>query len=503
MNRKVTFFRLLLLTMAVFTLFPSCSRQKKATKTATEIRFGFTTEPATLDPLSAQNTADGRSILFNVFEGLVKPDTDGMMRPCIAESWVIEQNGSVYTFHLREGVRFHDGSFVTAQDVKFSLDAAVEAKFTGMDRISDVTIINGNRVRVTLVNPDLEFLPYMTVGIVKANNTDREKNVIGTGPFIVESYKTQQNLVLKKFEDYWQRDKPHLDKVTIVFLANYDALMVALRGGSIDGARLTGAMSALLDHRQFDIIHNYSASVQLLALNNNVPPLNDIRVRRALNYGIDIKDIIDTAFFGAGVPSGNPIIPGLAVYYAGSLTYPYEPETARKLLAEAGFNDSNKISLEITVPSNYTMHVDTAQVIVNHLEKIGVNASIKLVDWTTWVNDTYRGRQYMATIISLDSPIVSPRSFLSRYQSAAGDNFINFSNQNFDRIYNSILSETNQTSRVNLYKDAQRVIVDNAASVYIQDIFYFQALKGGVYAGVLNYPLYVTDFASIYGVEKN
>ncbi len=478
----------------------SCARQNT---TAGELRLGFTTEPSTFDPLNPANTADGRSILFNVFEGLVKPDTEGVMQPCIAESWTVGQDARVYHFTIREGVRFHDGSVVSAEDVKFSLDTAKKSGYIGLDNIQDVSIESG-KIKIILKQSDTEFLPFLTVGIVKAYNTEREKNICGTGPFFIESYNSQRNLVLKRFDDYWQKGLPHLEKVTIVFFANYDALLLALRGGSIDGAKLTGAMSAQLDAKEFDIIDNYSASVQVLALNNAAPHLDNVNVRRALNYGLDIQNIIDAAFFGAGHPSGSPIIPGLAAFEDG-LTYPYEPDTARALLAEEGFGEGNRLTLEITVPSNYTMHVDTAQVIVSQLENIGVSASIKLVDWATWLNDVYSGRQYEATIISLDSPIVSAKSFLSRYYSTAADNFINFSAADFDNVYDAVLTETDSAERDRLYREAQRIITEHAASVYIQDIFYFFVFRGGRFGGALNYPLYVIDFASIYetGTEKD
>jgi len=277
--------------------------------------------------------------------------------------------------------------------------------------------------------------------------------------------------------------------------------MVALRGGSIDGAFITGDMAAQLNHRDFDINNNRSAAVQLLALNNSFAPFEDIRVRRAINHGTNIQDIIDTAFFGQGSPSGSPLIPGLSVYYQSGLSYSYDPEFARNLLAQAGYNEANALSLEITVSSNYVMHVNTAQVIVNQLKEIGINTSIKLVDWNTWINEVYLGRNYQATIISLDSPSVSPRGFLGRYYSQDSGNFINFNNADYDRVFNSALNETDTTRRIELYKEAQRIVSENAASVYIQDILYFIVLRGGVFTGALDYPLYVIDFSSLHKVK--
>jgi peptide/nickel transport system substrate-binding protein len=504
-TKKILKIALILLTVLI-TLFPSC---RKNNEKADELRFGFTTEPKTLDPLNTNDTADGRSILFNVFEGLVKPDTDGTLLPCIAESWTTERDALIYTFNLRKDVRFHDGSVVTANDVKFSIDTAIAAGFNGLNRIDNVAIISDNRVRITLKSPDPEFLPYITIGIVKADNKDREKNIIGTGPFFIESFTPQRDLVLKKFDDYWQKkldpslDIPNLKKVTIVFFANVEALMIAMRSGNVDGASLVGSFAAQLNHKNFDIIDSYSAAVHLMALNNTAVPLNDIRVRKAINYGVDIQGIIDGAFFGKGSPSGSPVIPGLSTYYDGSLSYPHDPQKARELLTEAGFNDAHKLSLEITVPSEYTMHVDTAQVIVNQLEQIGINASVKLVDWNTWLSDVYRGRNYQATVISLDSPIVSARNFLARYRSDNSSNFLNYSNKEFDRTYDALFTETNEAKRKQLYKDAQRIITSDAASVYIQDILYYKVFRADAFAGVKNYPLLIVDFSSIYKVQQN
>jgi peptide/nickel transport system substrate-binding protein len=499
--------------IALLVLHTACSKQKAGIQSAdllTSLRYGYNSEPTTLDPLSPSNTADGRSILFNVFEGLVKPDTNGSLRPCVAESVTMEELGRVYNFKLRKGIRFHDGSQLTSADVKFSLDTAKTAGFIGFDAVEKIETNGDYSLKVILLRPDPEFLPYLTVGIVKANSADRDKNAVGTGPYLIESYAVQRDMVLKKFEDYWQNNVPKLEKITIVFLADSDALVRGLHSGSIDGTGLPGSLAQQLNPEQFDIVPGYSAMVQLLALNNAAAPLNDIRVRQAINYGLDIQGIIDTAFYGKGEPSGSPLIPGLTAYYEKSLAdpYPLDPEKARSLLAEAGYGASigggastgggEKLSLEITVASIYTMHVDTAQVIADQLAKIGINVSIRLVDWATWLSDVYFGRKYQATIISLDSPVVSPKGFLSRYRSDSSSNFINYSSAAFDKVFDAILVEPGEDKRIALYKEAQRIISADAASVYIQDIMSFRALRAGVYGGVLNYPLYANDFAALY-----
>ena len=498
---RISFFSLI-----VMLLFPvlSCNKQEDSNSAkAAELRYGLTTEPVTLDPLSSSNTADGRSILFNVFEGLVKPDSSGALIPAIAASYKIEQNGLCYVFSLKTGILFHNGEALKAGDVVFSLEKAKESGFSGFNQIEKIEISGENEIKITLKEPDPEFLPYLTTAVVPQNNPDREKNPIGTGPFKIESYAPQESLVLLKNENYWQKDLPKLDKVTIVFISSSDALLSGLYGGNIEGATLTGALLSQLNstgssQARFDIIPWYSNTVQLLALNNAEKIFEDVRVRQAINYALDLNGIIETAFFGLGEPSGSPLIPGLKNVYNKSLRDPYPQDTAKakSLLAEAGYPDG--FPLEIVVASNYTMHVDTAQVIVSQLAGSGISGTIRLVDWATWLSEIYRGRNYQATIISLDAANVSPRSFLSRYLSGNGGNFINFKNPEYDRVYNAALAESDEEKRISLYMQAQEVISENAASVYIQDILGFWVFTAGRFGGVMNYPLYIIDFSTIY-----
>jgi len=476
----------------------SCIAAKKEPPKAAELRYGLSTEPVTFDPLNPANTADGRSILFNVFEGLVKPDSSGALIPAIAESYEIENDSSAYVFTLRQGVLFHNGEALQAGDVVFSLNEAIKAGFPGLDKIAGVEITAQQKIRVSLKEPDPEYLPYLTVGVVPQRNTDREKNPVGTGPFIIENYAPQQNLTLIKNPDYWQKGLPKLDKVTIVFVSDTNNLLLGLRGGNIEAAEITGAFLPQLDQKQFETVPCYSNMVQLLALNNAQKPFDDERLRKALNYALDVNGIIEAAFFGHGEPSGSPLIPGLKNVYDESLRdpYPRDIEKAKALMREAGF--PNGFSLEITVPSVYIMHVDTAQVIVSQLSEAGINATIRLVDWGTWLSEVYFGRNYQATIISLDANTVSPRSFLFRYVSGDNGNFINFKNPEYDRVYKAALLEPDEKKRITLYKECQRIISESAASVFIQDILGFRALAADRFGGVVNYPIYVIDFASLY-----
>ncbi|MDR2210121.1 MAG: ABC transporter substrate-binding protein, partial [Spirochaetaceae bacterium] len=144
----------LVLVLALWSGLSLFGRGKAEGPGVLELRYGFTSEPVTLDPLDPSNTADGRSILFNVFEGLVRPETDGGLKPAVASSYSIEEGGRVYRFTLRPGLIFHDGSPVTVGDVKFTLDRAIAAKYQGFTQVKTVETPDASTIVITLAEPD-------------------------------------------------------------------------------------------------------------------------------------------------------------------------------------------------------------------------------------------------------------------------------------------------------------------------------------------------------------
>ena len=240
--------------------------------------------------------------------------------------------------------------------------------------------------------------------------------------------------------------------------------------------------------------------MQALYLNNAAEPFDQLEVRQALCYAIDPQNIIDTVDYGYGTEIGTAMIPGLAAYYDESLadTYAKDTEKAKELLARAGYPDG--FSFTVTVPSVYQVHVDTAQVLVNDLAEAGITMNINQVDWATWLENVYTNRDYEATIVSVDGAIASPTAFLSRYRSDAGNNFVNFQSEEFDQHYAAATEAIDEAVREQEFKACEKVLTENAASVYLQDIanilVYDKKFDG--YAG---YPLYAVDFSAIYQVQ--
>ena len=246
---------LLVVTLAVSVALSGCSGDKKTTESATEnelsknpveggsIKVGISQDLDSLDPHKAV-AAGTKEVLFNIFEGLVKPDSDGNLVEAVADSYEISEDAKVYTFTLRDGVKFHNGNEVTAEDVKYSIERCADTSngdplVSAYSIIESVNILDENTVEIRLTEPDTEFLSYMTTAIIPKDNADLETNPIGTGPFRYVSRSPQENVILAKNEDYWG-EKAHLDEVEFKIVSDADMLVTNLKGGSIDMAmRLT------------------------------------------------------------------------------------------------------------------------------------------------------------------------------------------------------------------------------------------------------------------------
>jgi peptide/nickel transport system substrate-binding protein len=237
--------------------------------------------------------------------------------------------------------------------------------------------------------------------------------------------------------------------------------------------------------------------VQALYLNNGVAPFDDVRVRQALCYAIDRQQILDLAFDGYGSPIGSSMYPAFGKYFDDSLTdyYTQDIEKAKELLAEAGYPDG--FTMTITVPSNYQPHVDTAQVLVEQLKEIGVTAEIQPVEWASWLSDVYSGRQYQSTVVGVDASTMTARALLERFVSTAGNNFINYSSETYDELFQQVLATSDDELQTDLYKHMEAELTANAANVYIQDMADLVAVRKGL-EGLTFYPIYVLDVSTLY-----
>ncbi len=453
-----------------------------------------------LDPHYAE-AAGTREILFNIYEGLVKPNSNGELVPAIASEYSVDDEGKTYTFTLRKGVKFHNGKTVTAEDVVTSIKRCADTAdgnplVAAFSNVSDVSASDDSTVVITLKEADTDFISYLTVAILPAEYIAGDDTaLVGTGPYMFVSRSPQENIILKSFKDYWG-DKAYIENVILKVVSNPDTIVMNLEGGSIDMfARVTSAQAAQLSDK-FNVEEGTMNLVQALYLNNAAKPFDDVRVRQALCYAIDPQEIMDFAFDGIGSEIGSSMFPSFGKYFMPELNdvYNQDIEKAKALLAEAGYPDGFEFTIK--VPSNYTQHVDTAQVLKEEFKKIGVTANIELIEWNTWLSDVYSGRDYEGTVIGVDASSLTPRALLSRYQSEAGNNFSNFNSKAYDEAYAAALASTDDAVQTDCYKQCERILTEEAANVYIQDPAELVALNKK-YTGYEFYPLYAQDFSKI------
>ena len=465
------------------------------------VTVGITQEPSVFDPHTVVAAGD-KEILFNVFEGLYKFDSDGNLNPCLATDVEITENSTVYTFTIRDGVTFHNGNPLTADDVVYSLkraaglldgqDAALVAE---LDGIKSVEVKDG-KVVVTLESSNSELLSYFTAAIIPDEVSDIGATPIGTGPFKFDSYTIGQDVTLLKNENYWIPELPYIDKAVFKITADMDAGLIELQNGTIDiYPYLTPDRTSQLDPNSYEIQQKGSNMVQIFALNNSVKPLNDKRVREAICYAINRDDLIKVTMDGAGEPLTTAMSPAMGKYYDTSLdgTYKQDIEKAKSLLAEAGY--ANGFDLTITVPSNYLVHVNTAVELKSELSAVGINCTINQVDWATWLSDTYQGRNFESTVIALTSNY-APYDVLNRYQTNESGNFINYSNPKVDELMAQILLETDDAKKVDYYHQVLGLLLEDSASCYLQDPANIVAVSKRI-SGYTLYPMYVQDLSKV------
>ena len=452
-----------------------------------------------LDPHKAV-AAGTKEVMFNVFEGLMKPTPEGDLIPAVAEKYEISDDQLTYTFTIRDGIKFHNGDPVTAEDVGESLarcknggDGIFEVE--AFSNIQHMETADSRSISITLGEPDSEFLSYLTAAVLPAGYDGQDTAPVGTGPFKFVSRAAQDNIVLERFDDYWG-EKAYLDKVTYKIIENADSILMSLQSGAVDlFAHLTSTQVAQLGD-EFNIEEGTMNLVQAMYLNNAVAPFDDVRVRQALCYAIDRQQILDLAFDGYGSLIGSSMYPAFGKYFDDSLTnyYTYDVEKAKALLADAGYPDG--FAMTITVPSNYQPHLDTAQVIVEQLKQVGITAEILPVTWESWLNDTYMGRQFQATVVGVDASTMTARALLERFTSTADNNFINYNNAEYDAIFQAALAAADDVAQTAAYKQAEANLTENAANVYIQDLADLVAIRKGL-TGVRFYPIYVLDLSGI------
>lgn len=470
-------------------------------KDNTNIVVGIPQDIDSLDPHKSSATGT-QEIMFNVFTGLMSPSPSGEVIPEIAESYTSNEDMTVYTFKLRKNVKFHNGQDLTARDVKYSFDRVCgktkdqnKALSSIYENIIDsVNVIDIRNIEFKLTAPDPSFLTKMTLAIIPENTgLKQEKDPVGAGPYKFVKYTPGISVELTKNNDYYIEGQPIIENAEFKIFTDMNAAVMSLTNREIDYMNVTEDYLPQISENGFNIKSYSMNTVQLLALNNDFGPFKDIRVRKAINYAVD-KDTLISMVSKSSPKLGSNFSSVMSAFYKEGLEklYEYNPDRAKKLLKEAGYEN---LKFTCRVASEYKFNLEAAQIIKEQLRNIGVEMDLDVIDWNTWLQEVYKNKQHEATVIGFTGKL-DPYRILHRYVSDYSKNFINFRDEKYDEVLKEALSEVDLNKRVNLYKEAQSILAEQAASVFLMDPSYNIVMDKNL-QGYKFYPINFIDLRTL------
>jgi len=403
---------------------PTTSTTAAPASEVTEAKIGLQLEPTTLDLTASPAAAIPQVLLYNVYETLVRLQADGSITGLLAESWDVSDDALTYTFSLRDGVSFHNGDPMTADDVVFSIENVLrEEEVTNEDGevevktvhpfastfapIDTVSALDDSTVEITLTQPSANLLFFMTQGqgsILNQNAMDDIANsAVGTGPFTFGSWTEGDNIVINANPDYWG-EAALLEQVTFQYIADPNALNNAMLSDQLDlvaGVSAPELLQAFEADDRFEVLTGLTYGEVTLSLNGRRAPFDDVLVRQAVSHAIDRQAVIDLAYAGYGTPIGSFSTPLDPWFKDLTGVYAYDPARAEELLAEAGASGA---TIEMVLPPpSYAAR--GGEIIASQLEQVGLDVNITSVEWGVWLEDVFSNHDFDMSIVAHVEPL--------------------------------------------------------------------------------------------------
>lgn len=418
-------------------------------------------EPSNLDIRQQSGAALDQILIDNVYQGLIARTPDQQIVPSLASDYQVSSDGLTYTFTLRDGVTFQDGSPLTADDVVWSLtthrDTPTWVDASRLSRVASISA-SGQTITLQLSQPDSSLLWSLTgrAGLIfkKDDTVDYKTKTNGTGPFVLGSWRQGDSITFDRNDAYWG-DKAQAKEVVFQYIPTDQAALSAAASGELDV--VTGFDPNLQGQFQKD---GYTIDVDLstdkgtLAMNEKDPALADVRVRKAIRQAINHDEFVKA--LGAGYTQYGPI-PQLDPGYEDlSGTAPYDPAAAKALLAQAGY--PNGLDLTLTIPSFYQTTIP--QVLVSDLAQVGINLTVKSVDFPTWLNDVFTNKNYQLSFVL--------HTEARDFENWANPNYyFTYDNPKVQALYQQALSATNQDDAAKLLAQAARIVAEDSAADWL------------------------------------
>ena len=463
---------------------------------------GLVAEPVNLDPPQVTDLNSNR-VGRRIVETLVTfPEESTQVVPGLAESWTISKDGLQYTFKLRRGIAFHDGTPLNAEAVKFSIERQINPNHPAyklgkypfanyfFGNVKAVEVLSDERVAFLLNEPRASFLAVLTAGaasIVSATavmkwGPDYPNHPVGTGPFRFASWDRGQRVVLEKNPAYWKYPVK-VERVIYRPIVEDQARLTELLTGGLD--LIVGVpadnVGQLEKNPKITLLKQVGAHVWYLGMNNQKKPFDDKRVRQALNYAVNKDAIVNDVLKGTGAASKGPVLPGTWGADRELKAYPYDPDRARKLLAEAGYPTG--FSTTLWVPesgSGMQAPVAMSTVMQSNLKAVGINVSLQTMEWGAYLAKLRTKEQELFALSWMagteDPDMVMYPLLHSSQWTPVGPNRALYKNTRFDALLQQARLTTDQAKRAQLYKEAQRILIDDAPWVFVDHEIQIAAL---------------------------
>jgi peptide/nickel transport system substrate-binding protein len=481
----------------------------------TTLVISMAADPTGLDPEAVLNNTSG-FVMATIYDGLIryKPGTVEV-EPGLAQSWDISSDGLTYTFHLRKGVKFQDGTPFNARALIATLDRQLDkndpnyiAKSGPVQNMADFTYgavasyraIDDNTVEMTLKQPSAALLASLAMvwnGVVSPTAVAKygkqfRNHPVGSGPFIFHEWRERDEVVLDANPNYW-KGKPKVDHLVFKEYPDPQAALLALKRGEVQimGDVATPVIPSIRSDPNLVLLTQPGLAVNGMAMPNDVPPFNDKRVRQALNYAVD-KAAIDKALYGGlATPMVSPLPEAQWGFDKTMKGYPYDPAKAKQLLAAAGVKPGLKVELlAYNTSRGYNpAGADLAVALQGYFQKVGIEADVRKLDIGAFLSTVRSGKYQGMFLAGFSGDNGDPDNFMSSLfdarQMPVGDTS-HYKNDKVETLLSEAASTPDLAKRVALYQTIQRQIWDDAPWVFVNSVLQVRAERKEVKGFQLN-----------------
>ena len=462
---------------------------------------------------------------------------DGSWDYILAEGVDVNEDMTQYTVHLRSDAKWSNGDDVTSADFKNTIVRALDPNCKsgyssmlypiagaeemyngtgdesglGVDTSDDKTIVF-NLKEPCAYFEQLFVLPvYMPTHRELQTETNGDwamgndmDALVSCGPYYLAEYVPNQYSVYKKNENYVQADRIKTDTIKKMVMDDTQSIINAYKSGELNF--ISADYTVMDEYKDSDeLITSPSQTSYYVLFNVNEAPFDDVRVRQAFSMAVNRDEVASAC--GSSYEASDFFVAKHLKSSASGKDWAeeaeedpigFDPDKAKELLADAGYADG--FDLEITVPSSYSQHVDSAQIIADELSQVGINVTLNQVEWSTWLQDVYKGGNFQATVIGFDGTL-APSDWLKKYVTDDAKNFMHYSNTEYDDVFNTAYTTVDDDVKVENYKKAQMILAEDAAAVYIEDPANLVAVSKK-FGGYTFYPTAAEDMSLLYQVEQ-